>query len=89
MIRLQKVIERISLTEIENWGCTNDRCVLVVANVVVQKNFVFRTDQGAVITQLLHDYAHIKLESAVKSEATQQLQQQQVQPQKEPTDDTH
>jgi acyl-CoA-binding protein len=55
------VLDEYKYTDIVTWGHSDDKLILVVGNVVQQRKIVFKTEEGAVINQLIHDYVKFKL----------------------------
>lgn len=60
--------ESYAFADIVNWGKSPDKFVVVVGNYIQQKKLIFKTTQGHLIDNLIHDYIQFIVRNQVASQ---------------------
>lgn len=58
------ILDNYRYTDIVTWGHSDEKFILVVGNVVQQRKIVFKTEKGAQVNTLVHDYVKYKVMQA-------------------------
>lgn len=59
------LLENYPYTDIVTWGHSDERFIVVVGNIVQQRKLIFKTRQGKVMNNLIHDYVKFKVKNKV------------------------
>jgi MyTH4 domain/FERM central domain/RA like domain/PTB domain (IRS-1 type) len=57
----KQILDDYRYVNIVTWGHSEEKFILVVGNVVQQRKLVFKTNEGAILNQLVHDYVKHKV----------------------------